>query len=579
MAPTSAPDLLDRLSRGIRAYVLLALITVCGVMPGFFSIPPLDRDESRYAQATAQMLETGDYVRIAVQEAPRNKKPIGIHWLQAAAVAATTGVEAREIWAYRLPSMAGAVLATLAAFWAGVALVGRRAAFAGAAMLGVCVLLSTEGMIAKTDAMLCGVTTLMMAALARLRLRAPETSGAGLALLAWAALGAGVMIKGPVTPAVAVLSLVTLALWERKIGWMRPLLAPWGPIAAALIVTPWFVAIELATQGAFVDEAVRRDLATKLFGGGEHPFRPPGLHLLLLAFLSFPIAVGLAPAARLAARAVRGAPDEAELAPLRVLVAWAAPIFLAFELAPVKLVHYPLPAYPAIALLAGAGLVAMADGRWTKTRWASIGVATTAAAGLVAICTALAAFLPEAPLSPQRVGQTAVVGAAAVAAWLVALAMTRRADGLVALALTAALTFTTVARERLAPSMETLLISREASEALMRAGLHPRSEGAAGIPSRSAGDVWIVGYREPSLVFMTETRARLADGRSAGADAPMGAALLVEQRQRQALDAGLSIRGLQFSPLGQPVLGRNYSNGEIVTLTPGRVERAPQAAD
>ncbi|MBU6372360.1 MAG: phospholipid carrier-dependent glycosyltransferase [Alphaproteobacteria bacterium] len=577
MAQPPAPDLLDRLSRGVRAYVLLALITICGVAPGFFSIPPLDRDESRYAQATAQMLETGDYVRIAVQEAPRNKKPIGIHWLQAAAVAATTGVEAREIWAYRLPSMAGAILATLAAFWAGTALVGRRAAFAGAAMLGVCVLLSTEGMIAKTDSMLCGVTTLMMAALARLRVRPPESTGAGLAFLAWAALGAGVMIKGPVTPAVAALSLAALAVWERRIDWMRPLLAPWGPIAAALIVTPWFVAIELATQGAFVDEAVRRDLATKLFGGGEHPFRPPGLHLALLAFLSFPLAVALAPAARLAARAMRSPPQDETLAPLRVLVAWAVPIFLAFEIAPVKLAHYPLPAYPAIALLAGAGLVAMTDGRWTKTRWTSIGVATFAAGGLVAVCAALTAFLPPdgAPAS-QRVGQTAIVGAAVIAAWLVALAMARRADALVALALTAALTFTFVAREKLAPSMQSLLISREASQALERAGLHPRRADA---PSTTEQPIWIVGYREPSLVFMTQTRARLADGATAGATAPTGAALLVEQRQRIALDAGLGARGLRFAPLGPPVTGRNYSNGEIVALTPGRVERAPQAAD
>ena len=73
-----------------------AALTACA---GVFSLPPLDRDESRFAQATAQMLETGDFVTIRFQEDERNKKPVGIHWLQAASVAAFSDVAAREIWA------------------------------------------------------------------------------------------------------------------------------------------------------------------------------------------------------------------------------------------------------------------------------------------------------------------------------------------------------------------------------------------------------------------------------------------------------------------------------------------------
>ena len=53
-------------------------------LPGFFSLPPTDRDESRFAQASKQMIETGDYVRIMNGEEPRNRKPIGIYWLQGA---------------------------------------------------------------------------------------------------------------------------------------------------------------------------------------------------------------------------------------------------------------------------------------------------------------------------------------------------------------------------------------------------------------------------------------------------------------------------------------------------------------
>ena len=61
-----------------RALLVLVLVTFLSVLPGFFSIPPTDRDESRFAQATKQMIETGDYVDIRFQDEVRYKKPVGI---------------------------------------------------------------------------------------------------------------------------------------------------------------------------------------------------------------------------------------------------------------------------------------------------------------------------------------------------------------------------------------------------------------------------------------------------------------------------------------------------------------------
>ncbi|MGE3867561.1 MAG: ArnT family glycosyltransferase, partial [Hyphomonadaceae bacterium] len=168
-AAFSPERLLDRWCAGLRGYALIALIALAAALPGVFRVPPLDRDEARFAQATVQMLETGDFLRIAVQDAPRNKKPIGIHWLQAASVAALSSPEAREVWAYRLVSAAGALLAALACLWGGTVLVGRKAAFLGAALYAATLLAATEAMIAKTDSVLCGLTTLALAALARLR--------------------------------------------------------------------------------------------------------------------------------------------------------------------------------------------------------------------------------------------------------------------------------------------------------------------------------------------------------------------------------------------------------------------------
>src|SRR5260370_16426120 len=88
----------------IRPYALLCLLCLLLYAPGLAAIPPLDRDEARFAQATRQMLETGDFIRISFQDESRNKKPIGIHWLQAAAVAAFRSPESSATRTYRPPS-------------------------------------------------------------------------------------------------------------------------------------------------------------------------------------------------------------------------------------------------------------------------------------------------------------------------------------------------------------------------------------------------------------------------------------------------------------------------------------------
>src|SRR6202051_4965942 len=106
----------------VRAVAVLVLVSFLSFLPGFFQIPPVDRDEARFAQATKQMIETGDYVDIRFQDEVRYKKPVGIYWLQAAAVKAgeAFGVSnARTtIWLYRLPSLARAIVAVLLTYLA-----------------------------------------------------------------------------------------------------------------------------------------------------------------------------------------------------------------------------------------------------------------------------------------------------------------------------------------------------------------------------------------------------------------------------------------------------------------------------
>src|SRR3981189_23124 len=138
-----------------------AFLLLCGLLlflPGFFNIPPIDRDEARFAQATKQMVESGDFVDIRFQDDVRYKKPVGVYWLQAAVVetASALGLPRAQVrvWLYRVPSLIGAIGAVLLTYWTALAFVTRRGAILAALILCSSVLLGAEARLAKTDAML-----------------------------------------------------------------------------------------------------------------------------------------------------------------------------------------------------------------------------------------------------------------------------------------------------------------------------------------------------------------------------------------------------------------------------------------
>ena len=131
-----------------RAVAVLLVAALLAFLPGFFQIPPTDRDEARFAQATKQMLETGEYIDIHFQDEVRYKKPVGIYWLQAAVVKGAEGLgvpNARvTIWLYRLPSLLGAIGAVLLTYWTALAFVSRRAATLAGLLMATSVLLGVE---------------------------------------------------------------------------------------------------------------------------------------------------------------------------------------------------------------------------------------------------------------------------------------------------------------------------------------------------------------------------------------------------------------------------------------------------
>src|SRR5664280_2705051 len=275
-----------------RACGLLIVFSLIAFLPGFFQIPPVDRDEARFAQATKQMLESGQYVDIRFQDDVRYKKPVGIYWLQAAAVKAGEAVgiprPRTTIWLYRLPSLFGAIGAVLLTYWTALAFVARRTALLAALMMASCVLLGVEARLAKTDAMLLFTSVAAMGAMARIYLASRRTPGADIGwtmpAILWTALAAGVLPKGPLILMFVVLAALALSIADRSGRWiwsLRPLV---GLGWLIVLVLPWFVAIVAKYGASFFEQSVGEDMLAKVFGGQEAHGAPPGLYFVL--FLS-----------------------------------------------------------------------------------------------------------------------------------------------------------------------------------------------------------------------------------------------------------------------------------------------------
>lgn len=539
---------LDRHIAGWRGPVLAMILALFAGLPGLLLLPPLDRDESRYAQATAQMLETGDFVDIRFQDDPRWKKPIGIYWLQAAAVSVTSSVEARDIGPYRLPSLLGAMLAAWAAAWAGGALFGRRAGILAGAILGATFLLSTEAGIAKTDAFLCGSVTLAMAGLARIYMstRAGERPQRLHKLLFWLGLGASILIKGPIGLIVIAPAILALSAWDRDFRWLGKLGWGWGLPLTALIVGPWAIAITIATDGGFWREAIGGDLAPKIAGAHESHGAWPGTYLLLAPLLFFPATL-LLPAAISTAWSRRAEPA------VRFLVCWLVPAWLIFELAPTKLAHYTLPTFGALALLAAAALT-QPIGR--ISRWSGAGLMAFAA---VVICLITVYGLTEFGTSTAQTWATVTIVSAVAAAAIGGFLLINRAA---ITGLLLALAFGIVSHAALSGTirqLRPLAVSPQLEKALERADLHPRQ-------GRYPGPVAITTFHEPSFVFLTGRDTQLTDAAGAARALAEGRPAIVEARDAEAFRQASAGLGVVGRAVGE-VRGRNYSTGDDVDLT------------
>lgn len=576
-----------------RAWVLLTLASLAMFLPGFATLPPVDRDEGRYIVSSQRMAETGDFIDIRYQDEPRYLQPAGIYWLQSLSTLALDSPGHDSVWSYRVPSLMAALGAVLLTALFAARFFGAPVGFAAGLLLAACLSLNFEARIAKTDAAL--LASIATAQFALMRMYLVPNAKRWLAALFWAALGIGLLIKGPIILIVVGATVAALVVWDslslrkegegwgeggpqtergtpsaksdppalpphpalspnlgERVSWLAQLRPFWGPLLMLAIALPWYVAIGFVSDGGFYERAIGQSMMDKVGNSQQGHSGPPGYHLALLLLMFWPGSLLVARAATIAWRR-RGE------AAVRFLVCWIVPTWVVFEFVATKLPHYVLPTYPALACLCALALYDPAPSKGMARRVALVLWSLLWAAATIAIAAlGPAAFRESEGYIPwpamALAAATALAGAAAL--WFMWRKQTSRT--LMALGAAGLLGWITIFGVN-APGLTQLWMS-------------PRIDDMVRAARPCENSVLItVPYTEPSLVFLYGREHVLlaksgADAAGALAAAPECDVALIGAAEREEFLKRAADLGLAPANIGE-IGGRNYSNGDTLSLT------------
>ena len=535
----------------LKSALWAVMILLAGfVMVGHQTLAPIDRDEARFSQASKQMVASKDFIVIKFQDEYRAKKPAGIYWLQATS-AALFGVD--DIANYRLPSLAG-YLASFALIFAFAHMMnltgwGGLAPMIASLMLCSSFIVFAESHLAKTDSLLLALIIWQQISLFDIYRRRNDGQAGAPVNQFWIAMALAVLVKGPIGPLVAFMTIALLICFDRQLLMISRLRLLRGLLILLVIIAPWAVSVQIATQGAFLDIAIRGDFLAKVQSAQESHGAPPGTYLLLLPLLAFPASLFFGQLAMVGKTIF--ARDTG-----RFVIAWLIGYWVMIELTPTKLPHYVLPALPALILLV------LLCFRYPEkpVKWrirASYAIMIFAAVGGMAF-SLLFVYLA------LRFGG---VGSG-IAFFLSLMAVIVTAACLYAMwkwtkspqsALMAAILFAGIVSHM-------TIISGVISNANL---IHPSRMLAEQIKSlkQSPDMIAAAGYHEPSMVFHLSKDILLVDETEAAlllAEAPGGLVIIEAQKKSKFLDTTAKLN-LEVGEVGR-VDGYNISKGRDITL-------------
>ncbi len=530
-------------SRPASLAAIVVAVLIC-TLPGLFTIPPIDRDETRAAVVARALAEGMPLASQGVATVGR-ENALGMEWLQAATLHLLGDSAASQIATYRVPAMLGAIAAALLTWWMALPLGSRRAALLSGLLIATSSIMAVEGRLAKSDTVLLAAIVLAQGALVRIWLAGDDAPRPGHVALFWTSLGAAVLLKGPVTVESSLFTVAVLTLAAGSTRWLGRLAPLYGLPWLALLSLPWIFRASASADG--LGGALVSQLAPWLLARGVEG-SPPGT-FLLLSLASF------WPALPLLALAVPWVLDRLNRPGVLFALAWAVPLWAVSEANPWKQPHDVLPAYPALALLAGLAI----DSGGLRTRGT---VRKALAATLVLVPAALLAGAVGIAVAPAT-SAVPLLGLAFLVAALVGggaalRLLLRERSPLAAVAVvlgTAAVLYVAIFG-MVGPALDFLRVTERAIAAARAAVACP------------APMIVAAGYAEPSVVLVGGANTVLAGGAEA-ADFLAGGRCRVAIVEAGALDdfhSRAEDRGVGVTERGV-IKGYNIGGSKWVSLS------------
>ena len=580
----SITDLSRRGPMMMAVFVVLMAGLLC-FLPGQSSIAPMDRDEARFAQSSKQMVTTGDYITPRFQQDLRAKKPVGIYWMQSAA-ASLFGVD--DIASYRLPSLIGGLLAVAAVTILASFFMPPFQAILSGALLASSLVMMVESHLAKTDAMLTALVIIQQGIFWRILniARTGAYVSGKYAVMFWGIMALAILVKGPIAPLIALLTGLTILVFERRLDIFKPLRPILGLVILTSLVLPWVLMVTSATDGAFLNIAIKGDLVNKLQSGQESHGAPPLTYLMLVVITFWPGSLFIA-------RGINAIRNQWRDPNILFCLGWIVPFWVVLELTPTKLPHYNLPVFAALAILCSIGaFAALPPQKSTKSKDETKPATTTFLAKaldyirmmslprslvlaweylFMAIGPVLGVVVLYAASFAQ--GSRAMAGVALLVSIIVSIGAfwwqrggSMRAIGVM---ITAAIGFHMALMGGVMPSLDKIRVS-------------PRLHAEIATLDPAPDVIIAAGYHEPSLVFIQGTDTLLfppIDAALALAEADGGLALVESRAQNDFLKTAEAI-GLKLEVVAT-VKGHNISRGQNVSIdlyrpNPGLVSKTQQ---
>ncbi|MBA2709787.1 MAG: glycosyltransferase family 39 protein [Tatlockia sp.] len=513
-------------------------------MSGIAVLPVIDRDEAHFAQASRQMVQTGNYFQIRFQEKTRFQKPPGINWLQAASVKLFSNAEASAIWPYRIPSVLAALISILLTYFLARKFDNAKTARLSAALLASTLLLVVETHMAVIDASLLTTVLLMQIALWIIYRNAFEKVQTHWIwpLCFWLAMSLGFVLKG-VTPLVGFLTIVALCLLEKRINWLRRLHVFSGLALFILLNLAWILMVNDAENSNYLMQMIHKDLIPKLHGGHESHGKPPLFHLLILAVTFWPASLFFWQGARYAI-------EKRHEKEVKFLLAWILPTWFFFEFMPTKLPQYVLPTFPAIALLCAMGISKFTEAelpskllRFLQVLWSLISI------GLALSLLSLPYLLMHRWSMVALIISVLITGLSLVAVYFSWKGAYQRAS--LTIGLMAFISYPLIFSSLL-PQLKPLWLTKDAAK------LVDKSLISVDKP------LLVVGFEEPSLVFNLDTKTvKFSNPDTAGQ-------LIQDDSSRLALVEEKALQNWQQKGKNLSIVGSlkgfDYSKGSWLTL-------------